>query len=53
MHMRKNNYYNFRALFCYEADPRCTAPDSMDSNDRIFFPGADDVDADSSVYVLQ
>jgi len=51
--MRKNNYYNFSALLTYEADVQPAPVNSMDFDDRIFFPGIDDAHAYGTLYVLQ
>ena len=51
--MRKNNYYNFSALFEYEEDIRFAPADSMDVDNWVFFSCDDDVDAGCFIYVLQ
>ena len=51
--MRKNNYYNFSALFCYEDDFQVTPVNSMADIDRILLPHPDDTYADCLVHVLQ
>ena len=50
--MRKNNYYNFSALFTYEAEFRFAQVDPLDVDNWMFFSRADDANACGFVHVL-